>query len=443
MNEIHVNSIDDIISYDFKHANTDFDYENALFNIYKERQLKDITTDTFIQDMFSDNRPTNEDYDNVKRSNNRFNFLAYVYTYLNLKLKLELPQVLSENNVIMKSGEDVFLLFKGGNMMYYKYEELKTQVKPVLQEQFFKIFDNNFKISDFDFTCYIVVKDRERFYKVKKTVNQILWKETTKIRNFFETYMNAALEKNVNPELTTLQPQQHNQTFYAFDNLDMNNIDTNKEVRIQNIKDILFQGVECLTPQDKIEIVLNKAMQITEQITDDTKIDFQQIQSTLFHLRKYLYRKLIYHKTPNKLSQSFDVKYKQDNETLRTIIVLMWKKLTNYMSNLPIYDGNEFINVIKKNHIPTLLLIHEILTYVKKYKNIIFDNQDNVNDLVINQQLNNIHRFLQKFVEEFALIFENKIVESDLYNIFTLSKLLKNIKQNIDYKKNPLWIFFV
>lgn len=440
MNTVSVNGIENLISYDFKHANTDFDYENSVFNTHKERQLKDITTDTFIEDMFSDTRPDNDDVKNVQRENNRFNFLAYVYTYLSLQVKLGLPQALIENNIIMKPGEDVYLLFKGGNMMYYKYEELKKHVKPILQGQFFRLFDANFKISDFDFTCYIVVNDRERFYKVKKAVNQILWRETVKLRNFFESYMNVALDSAVNPELNGEPTQKDNNIFYPLENLDVNQVNTNKEERIQNIKNRLFEGVNIITSEDNHEVILNKAMQINEQITDNTKLDFQQVQSTLFHLRTYLYRKMIYHKTPQKLSQSFDVQYKQLNQDLKTMIVLMWRKISKYITDIKINDQNEFLNIIKGVHIPTLLAVHEVMVYIKQYREIIFDQEHNVNELILTQQSNDLHRFLQTFIQNFTLIFQNRIVESDFYNIFTISELLKNVRKKFTDKQDTLQV---
>jgi hypothetical protein len=441
MNNITVNNITNLISYDFKHANTDFDYENSVFNINKERQLKDITTDTFINDMFSDRRPeennAGEVADNKVRENNRFNFLGYVYTYLNLKLKLELPLLLIEHSIILKPGEDVYLLFKGGNMMYYKYEELKQHIKPVLQDQFFKLFDSNFKISDFDFTCYITVKDRERFYKVKKIVNQILWEETVKIRNFFENYINVALDNAGNPEQ---QIQRDNKVFYAINTTTFNESQAQKETRIDNIKTRLFYGVNITAPQTSFNTILNKGMQINEEVNDKTTLDLQQVQSTLYHLRNYLYRERIYHKTPEKLSLRFDDQYKQQNKQLKGLIVLMWKKISNYVDSLDVNDQNNYMNIVEGNHIQTLLQVHEFLTLIKMYRTSIFDADNPINEIVLIQQTNHLYRFLQKFVQDFALIYEHKIVENDLYNIFTISQLLNNIKTNLNNKKDTLTV---
>lgn len=443
MNNINVTGIENLISYDFKHANTDFDYENAIFNVSKERQLKDITTDTFIEDMFSDRRPkpdANQDIlDNQVRENNRFNFLAYVYTYLNLKIKFELPGLLIEHNIIMKPGEDVYLLFKGGNMMYYKYEELKPYIKPLIQKEFYELFDDNFKISDFDFTCYITVKDRERFYKVKKLVNQILWKEVVKIRNFFETYMNVALDYNVNPEFEN-QPPRNNGVFYELNTIDYEQSKTNKQIRIRNIENRLFNGVNISVQQDDFESILNKAMQISESDYDMNQFGQQQITSTLYHFRRYLYRKLIYHKTPEKLSQHFNEKYNADNETMKSVIVSMWNKISKYVTDLNINKVDEYVNVVKKTNIITLLHIYEFFILIKKYKQTIFDENNPINELLITQQTNHVYRFLQTFLQDFELIYQQRIVKSDLYNIYTISRLLKNIKKTINDKKDTITV---
>ena len=430
MNTVKVNGIETLINYDFKHGNTDVDYENAISNIHKERQLKDIVTDTFIEEMFSDSRLDNSSADeaskskNAQRENNRFNFLAYVYTYMNLKVKLELPRMLSEQNIIMKPGEDVYLMFKGGNMMYYKYEDLKKSVKPILQDQFFKLFDENFKISDFDFTCYITVKDSERFYKVKKAVNQILWRETIKIRNFFETYMNVALD-NTDSKLSSPKP------------IDENESDESKKQRIQNVVGRLFEGVTILQPADNA-ILVNKAMQLNETINFDKILDFQQVHSTLYHLRSLLYREVFYHKSPNKLSAEFDYQYKKESSELKTVIVDMWKTMSDYIVNTGIKsnDHTRFMEIVKNNHIPSLLIMHEIMVYVRRFKNNIFDN--NVTDNLLIQQANDMYKFLETFIEHFTLIFERRLVESDFYNSNVISNLLRNVKDKFEEKKGTL-----
>jgi hypothetical protein len=418
-----VNNIESYISYDFKHANTDIDYENAYFNIHKERVLKDISTDTFIEDLFSDSRPNadnNEAIQNNKdREKNRFNFLAYVYTYLNLKVKLELPRKLSEENIILKSGEDVYFLFKGGNMMYFKYEELKKQVKLNLQDTFFKEFDQNFKISDFDFTCYITVKDRERFYKVKKAVSQILWKETLVIRDFFEKYLKCVLNVETTQE-----------TFYSQE--------SPNEQSINVIKQKLFPDMNIFESADD---VVNKAMQLNEVIKDTVTLDFQQVHSTLYYLRALLYRETIYHKTPQKVSKVFDDEYKKVNENMKNVITLMWERkiskyITEYITNIKIDEKKRFIEIVKTNHIQTLFVVHEIMVNLMKYKNTIFNKP--IDDSVLNKQTNDIYGFLQTFTEQFALIFQNKIVDSRFYSASTASTLIKNIKKKLDEKKDTL-----
>ena len=438
MNKINVVGLENLIDYDFKHANTDFDYENAVFNVFKERQLKDIVTDTFIEDMFSDKRPKpnadeNDKLDNQVRENNRFNFLAYVYTYLNLRIKLELPFLLTEHDIILKPEEDVYLLFKGGNMMYYKYEELKSHISPLIQQNFFELFDENFKISDFDFTCYITVKDRERFYKVKKIVNKILWRETIKIRNFFENYMNIALDNDVNPEL-----QNQDKVFHEFDINELGNPKTHKPTRITNIENTLLKNTHISAPKDSFETILNKAMQITENDQDILQFGQQQIKSTLYHLRSYLYRKLIYHKTPEKLSQEFHHKYEAKNEEMKSVIVLMWEKVSKYINDIKLNDDNEYVSIVSSNNISTLLYVYEFLVFVNKHKDVIFDASNRINPIILIQQTNNLHIFLQRYVQDFELICQQKIIQSDLYSIFNVYTLLKNIKKKFDDKKNTI-----
>jgi hypothetical protein len=433
-------TIDALISYEFKNANTDLDCENAVFNILKERQLKDVTTDIFIEDMFSNNRNT-EDLTNKTRENNRFNFLAYVYTYLKLKIKFNLPQLLNNEDIILKSGEDVYLLFKGGNMMYYKYEELKQQVKPELQDNFYKMFDDNFKISDFDFTCYITVRDRERFYKVKKVVSQLLWQETVNIRNFFEHYMSLSIDIKNYPSLENSGVS--NDVFKSFEIPDnIKETEQDKENRINTIKQSMFNDDVLQTPNDIHTYVINKAMEIVEPDYDvqTDVIDYVQIQSSVWFLRKYLYRKTIYHKTTNKVSNFFNEQYDKENNEIRITIVNMLKKVSVYLTLLgflnPDYTYKDFIKEQSNIHIPTILYIHEFLVVIEKYKDIIIDI--NSTEQNIEFILQRVHMFLDAYINEFSSIYKQRIIESDFYNIFIINNLLENIKNKFIQKQNTI-----
>lgn len=438
MNNINVNNIENLIDYDFKHANTDYDYESAVFNIYKERQLKDIVTDTFIEDMFSDKRTKSnaseaDKLENQVRENNRFNFLAYVYTYLTLKIKLELPILLIEQDIILKPGEDVYLLFKGGNMMYYKYEELKSFITPLIQQRFFDLFDDNFKISDFDFTCYITVKDRQRFYKVKQIVNKILWRETVKIRNFFEKYLNVALDNSVNPEL-----QSQDKLFHELDVNELGNQHTHKTTRISNIENRLLNGVHISVPKESFDTILNKGMQITENDQEIAQFGQQQIKSTLYYLRTFLYRKVVYHKTPEKLSQEFHIQYEKKNEEMKSVIVLMWNKVRKYLNDLKLNDDTEYVNIVSNNNISTLLYVYEFLVFVNEHNDMIFDTTHRINPIILIQQKTSLYILLQRYIQDFELIYQQRIIQSDMYSIYTISSLLKNIKNKFNNKKNTI-----
>lgn len=457
MINLRVDGITNLISYDFKHQDTDLDCEIATFNVHKERQLKDITTDTFIEHMFSDSRPevpaegqedTPETTANKIRETNRFNFLAFVYTYLNLQIKLELPLMLIEENVMMKKGEAVYLLFKGGNMMYYKYEELKSLVKGNLKEEFYDTYNDKFKISDFDFTCYITVQDRARFYKVKKVVNQILWRGTIVIRNFFESYLNTALKADVNRELDGEPPRQDMTRFKSLKEfLTENNhkIETYKEERKTSIKDRLLHGYAQLTPMDKHAYVLNKAMQISEELEgpegpEGPRLNAVSARSFVHHLRTYLYRTTVFHKSPEKLSASFDAEYRKENEESRQLIILMYNKVTEYLRDLEL-GTKSYVQILMDNkdfHVPTLLHIYDFLAYVRQHSNIIFVDEVVGNNRIVDMQKQSLFVFLDTLIREVTIIFMQKIIDSDFYNIFNISNLLDNIAEKFEAKKNDL-----
>ena len=394
MNQIEVSEISSYLSYDMKHADTNFDYEFATVNVHKERQLRDVSTDKFIELMFADLRVTINENDknlfqeNEERRKHRMNFLAYVYTYLNLKLKFELPQMLLKKNIYLQPNEEVYLLFKGGTMMYYKYEEMKKKLVnkvSVFNEQ----FDQYFKVSDYDFTVYITVQQRDIFYKVKKIANDILWRGLLTIRQFFERYLLCVLNEDKDSQ-------------YAEGNQGLDGNEVNDVSYIQK------QIVGILTDEEKLKT--KRILEMSMKVQDDfiRRVNPIEANYPLVQLRGYAYliRKLLNMKTRilssnSKLTQEFTDKFNDKINQFEKKIIKAFDTCKDYLNT-----ENDY-------HPSKLLVIHEILCML--HNNIDMLNIVGIKPYEVASTLYKYAHYIETFIEDFAKHMQTTIIADGFY----------------------------
>lgn len=392
------------IKYGFKHPDTVPDYERAVFNEYKERKLRDISTDCFIQNMFSDTRQENEE--NKAREKKRFYFLAYVYTYLNLILKTELPKLLANENILLRQSERIILLFKGGNMMFQKYEGLIKGLNEHLRMTIRNKFDDYFKVSDFDFTLYITVQDRKTFYRVKQIANKVLWNGVSKIRDFFEKYLEGVM-----------------------DNIDVNNlytyiigentiVDDTFLQRVLHLHEDFSRGpITILTIVNHYE-VLSKYLQYISQKTETTR-----------------------------LSKTFEEDFSNRIEILRKGVLSTWiktikpacqKYIDKYIAcqcNIIKFVAQDYVN---NTNVPVFT---QVLCELHKYLVLLSRNTDVIDSSIendIEHAQETINVILTTIRYEFAKQIKVKIIESEFYTQDGLEKIKTDIINNI--KKEPFSI---
>lgn len=114
--------------------------ENEYSNekIYDPRILKDLSSDCYINNIF-----------NTTEKN--LYFLDYIHNFLSCSLEIFLPYKILTMHDYLIDDNSVFLLFKGGNMMNYYYNEIK---KKISNKKILSNIDPFFKNSDYDFTLF-------------------------------------------------------------------------------------------------------------------------------------------------------------------------------------------------------------------------------------------------------------------------------------------------
>jgi hypothetical protein len=337
MDQIFTKNIPNKLDFDFKHGDHTFDYEYSQHNLKKERVLRDVSTDVYVDVMFSDKRIKNTEratdgqLENDKRERNRLNFLTYVYNALRFKLDFELPEQLLAHNITLQKDEKVHLLFKGGSMMYYLYEKLISYLKEGTVEDFRKSFDDKFKISDFDFTIYITVKDPKVFYQVKLIVNKIVFNGLLDIRKFFEDYI-------VMVNLQAIQATNFN----------------NKEIETS----LLGLG-STIEP-----VVLAKTLPIKDTIT--TKMSCTQIEECIHSLQQLIRLEEVQKSADEKqnLSKSFFEHQALLITNTRNTFFVQLEAVIDWIASFNLLNYQEVVQSTEY-HFGKLLQIHRLLVIVQ------------------------------------------------------------------------------
>lgn len=173
-----------------------FTTEYALHNKHKFRTLRDKSTDSVVNSLFSYDYNNNNPIINNNNSIRRNLFLMYVYDYFNLNIISDFDIYLMNNNceILNEELEYVLFLFKGGNVYFHIITELidkfnvfngltEVQVNNLKED-----FTKNFGVSDFDFTVNLYCTTHEKFIKIKNHLVKFLIKKLEEITLFFNSY---------------------------------------------------------------------------------------------------------------------------------------------------------------------------------------------------------------------------------------------------------------
>jgi hypothetical protein len=399
----------------------------SLFGYDNARVFKDISTDSFVNNIFDEKKKL-------------FDFVDYTFYSIFTKIP-KIHKSLYLNNYFMNSTEYLTIIFKGGNTMSFffdiiintiseKNSELfdvklnkiheylrshNVDLKIIDDEMYYLKSDNTikdffaeqkkkFKISDVDFTMYINTNDPVKYSVISQLYNKILINSLIDIRNFFDSYYLNVKNMNYNKELNDIKfnqylPFKSNDTPY-------NTYIKIFEVLIENIKSSNMQNF-YKTSKSTINIYLVNIENDFIQIFFNQKFRVIEILLEGYNEKNFLNPK---------------GKYYLEITNIRLITVI-----SEYLELLQIY-----FNIHKKTNLK--LTVQDLLTITRK---IINHHLSNKKRLIIDSNMYNIDS-INNFIIEITSKY-NKETNPSLYNTkYTTSFDKKEIMQKINLiRKNP------
>ena len=143
------------------------------------RAYKDESTSAFVETFFNNEDTLNQ-------------FIDYNFHVLHYFIIANINESLTINGEILKSDEDIFIIFKGGNVMHFYFNKIIQAIKNNLNstdtEYIKKVDDLNkyFKTSDVDTSVYIINNDEQKFNLIYYYISNLLISSLLFIRNNFD-----------------------------------------------------------------------------------------------------------------------------------------------------------------------------------------------------------------------------------------------------------------
>jgi hypothetical protein len=148
------------------------------------RALRDESTSCFVSTFFKDEDSLNY-------------FIYYNFQVLHYFIMANINELLKTNNEVLKSDEEILVIFKGGNVIHFYFNKIIEAIKSNLQpntdpEYINKIDDLNkqFKTSDVDTSVYIINNSEPKYNLIYYYVSELLVKSLLFIRDKFDKILN-------------------------------------------------------------------------------------------------------------------------------------------------------------------------------------------------------------------------------------------------------------
>ncbi len=161
------------------------------------RAYKDESTSAFVATFLNNEDTLNQ-------------FIDYNFHVLHYFIMANINESLSKNGEILKSDEDIFIIFKGGNVMHFYFDKIIQEIKSKLTvknpEYIQKVDDLNkyFKTSDVDTSFYIINNDEQKFNLIYYYVSNLLISALLFIRNSFDNFLQNKIKEKI--EFRELEP---------------------------------------------------------------------------------------------------------------------------------------------------------------------------------------------------------------------------------------------
>ena len=372
----------------------------SLFGYDNARVFKDISTDSFVKNIFDE-------------KDKLFNFVDYTFYSIFTKIP-KIHKLLYLNGYFMNTSEYLTVIFKGGNTMSFFFDIIidalakknseifdvklnkifnylkqhNVDLKTIDDELFYLNSDNTindffteqkkkFKISDVDFTMYINTNDPVKYSIISQLYNKILINSLIDIRTFFDSYYENIKYLNYNEEIQNLKYNQY---------LPFKSNDTPFNVYIK-LFEVLIEKIKSSNMQN-------------------------------------------FYKTSNRMNNIYSKNIESDfiqiffNQPFRTIDVLLEGYNENNFLNSKGKYYHEITNIRLITMISEYLELLQIYFNIHKKAKLKYTVQDL---LVITRKIINHHLDNKKRL----------IINSDMYNIFSINNFINDIASKYNKETNP------
>ena len=393
-------SLNNHISDNIKPINNNKIEEDSLHAKHKLRQIRDKTTDKFVETLFRYNFMQNIVF-NQPKTIKRNLFLLFIYDYFSLHLIADFNKYLMTNNCIILNNltEYIHFIFKGGNILFIyiinliEQHDLLANISQPHQTNLNNLFDEYFKVSDFDFGIYLKMDNHEKFIIIKRYLIKFLINILEEINLFFNSYLLEALNVKVSNNLKQINHTIQNGS-YIFNYI--NNNPPHAGIPIQMPLEQLDTFEANLTQRENINIViLNNIDDILSNIYNNIYFDkFLVVVKVTNNLQDILRGQfnLNFLISFTELVSTFEkLKIKDIIYNFIVNIRLINRLLIQFRSN------NQISN--NKIYISTVIKIISMLNFINnKYNLKIFIHQINLD--FFNNKKNNYFKSLKKIISQ-------------------------------------------
>ena len=191
--KIHINykSVSDYLNKNpllLKNTNSNITDLNAEEKRTDLRILKDLATDAYVHALFYNSTVT-------------IYFLDYIYHKMNYKILSNINEYLINNNHNpLSRNERLYFVLKGGTNIFFLFKKFIENSNLNIDNEYIL---SKFKISDSDFSLYILCDTTERYNELYKYSTFLLTKSLEEISEDFDNIIDE--EYNFPPKCDSIQ----------------------------------------------------------------------------------------------------------------------------------------------------------------------------------------------------------------------------------------------
>jgi len=303
--------------------------KNSKYKINDIRAYRDETTKQFTNIFLSD-------------LGMRLLFIDYIFNAINSGIQCDInDELVTHSMVPLIDDEDIYFIYKGGNVLNHYFNKLKSKFIEKFKNinknnqtyitEYEKNFNNNFMISDVDFSVYINTTNNRRFVVIRELCYRILAKKMEEITYHFNKLYdsvingtNTQIMNDDNDSTDISQYQTKDEEYKTYDKILKNLKHNFKSKNVTTaINEFITLSSKNNIPTTKI-FTLIKIYQITNYIQ---QLNLQQAvpnYATISNTCKTNIEKLVNKKLSNLMNANFYTKSKIDN---------LKDKLATYFTN--------------------------------------------------------------------------------------------------------------